>query len=142
MIGIVIVSHLQLGESLIQSVSFVIGKPLKAAASVSINKGEDSDKVREKIAAAIKAVNQRSGVLILTDMFGGTPSNLSHSFLKEGQIEVLSGVNMPILIQADALRRLPKMNISRFAKELESYGKEKSIRLASSILKGNEKNGD
>ena len=74
----------------------------------------------------------QEGVLILTDMFGGTPSNLSYSFLEEGRIEVLSGVNLPILIQAVSMRN--KMKLDELAANLESFGK-KSISLASGINK-------
>ncbi|MCJ7830241.1 MAG: PTS fructose transporter subunit IIA, partial [Desulfobacterales bacterium] len=73
---------------------------------------------------------------ILTDMFGGTPSNLSYSFLEEGQIEVLSGVNLSILLKAVDARR--KESLSDLAKTLEEYGK-RSISLASGILKGNKR---
>ena len=78
----------------------------------------------------------QEGVIILTDMFGGTPSNLSYSFLEEGRIEVLSGVNLPILIQAVNMRK--KKELSQLAADLEVFGK-KSISLASGILKGNKR---
>jgi hypothetical protein len=77
------------------------------------------------------------GVIILTDMFGGTPSNLSYSFLEEGRIEVLSGVNLPILIQAVNMRK--KMKLDQLAANLEAFGK-RSISLASGILKGKPSN--
>ena len=89
-----------------------------------------------KIAEGIKAVDKKTGVLILTDMFGGTPSNLSYSFLEEGRVEVISGVNLPILIKAVDSRK--NMELSKLAEELEIYGK-KSISLASGILKGNKR---
>ena len=75
-------------------------------------------------------------MLILTDMFGGTPSNLSYSFLEEGQGEVISGVNLPILIKA--LNTRSKMELGDLAASLEKFGK-KSISLASGILKGNKR---
>ena len=76
-------------------------------------------------------------MILLTDMFGGTPSNLSYSFLEEGHIEVLSGVNLPILIQAASLRD-KNMPLAELAANLEVFGK-KSISLASGILKGNKR---
>ena len=76
----------------------------------------------------------QAGVLILTDMFGGTPSNLSYSFLEEGHVEVISGVNLPMLIKAVNSRE--EMELSKLAVDLEAFGK-KSISLASGILKGN-----
>ena len=92
MIGILIVTHCQLGNAFIDASEFILGERPEAMASVSININEDAEKLRKKIANGIKTVNQKKGVLILTDMFGGTPSNLSYSFLDEGRVEVLSGV--------------------------------------------------
>ena len=137
MIGIVIVTHKQLGEALIGAAEFIIGRRPEAIESVSIDLSENADKLRAKIAQGIKTVKDEEGVLILTDMFGGTPSNLSYSFLEEGRVEVLSGVNLPILIQAVSLRK-KKMGLAELAANLEVFGK-KSISLASGILKGNKR---
>jgi len=105
--------------------------------SVSIDLKEDAEKLRKKIHDAIKTVGAQNGVLILTDMFGGTPSNLSYSFLEEGRIEVLSGVNLPVLIKAINIRH-KETDLHRMAEIIEEYGK-KSISLASAILKGNKR---
>ena len=137
MIGIVIVTHSQLGDALIGAAEFIIGNRPEAIESVSIDLSQNADKLRAKIAQGIKKVEGQEGVLILTDMFGGTPSNLSYSFLEEGHIEVLSGVNLPILIQAASLRD-KKMKLDELAAKLEVFGK-KSISLASGILKGNKR---
>ena len=136
MIGIVIVTHCQLGEALIGAAEFIIGRRPESLESVSIDLNENAEKLRDKISQGIKSVKGQEGVLILTDMFGGTPSNLSYSFLEEGRIEVLSGVNLPILIQAANMRN--KMKLDELAANLESFGK-KSISLASGILKGNKR---
>ena len=136
MIGIVIVTHCQLGEALIGAAEFIIGSQPGSLESVSIDLNENAEKLRNKISQGIKNVKGQEGVLILTDMFGGTPSNLSYSFLEEGRIEVLSGVNLPILIQAASMRK--KMKLDEFVSNLESFGK-KSISLASGILKGNKR---
>jgi PTS system mannose-specific IIA component len=136
MIGIVIVTHCQLGEALIGAAQFIIGSQPESLESVSIDLNENAEKLRNKISQGIKKVKGQEGVLILTDMFGGTPSNLSYSFLEEGRIEVLSGVNLPILIQAASMR--DKMKLDELAANLESFGK-KSISLASGILKGNKR---
>ena len=136
MIGIVIVTHCQLGDALIGAAEFIIGSRPEALESVSIDLNENAEKLRAKIARGIKKVEGKEGVLILTDMFGGTPSNLAYSFLEEGRIEVLSGVNLPILIQAAADRK--KMKLDKLAANLEAFGK-KSISLASGILKGNKR---
>jgi PTS system mannose-specific IIA component len=136
MIGIVIVTHSQLGAALIEAAEFVIGHRPEATLSVSINLNENADKLRGLIADAIKKVRQEKGVLVLTDMFGGTPSNLSYSFLEEGRIEVISGVNLPILIKAINSRQ--EKDLADLATTLEAYGK-RSITLASGILKGNKR---
>lgn len=137
MIGIVIVTHSQLGDALIGAAEFIIGNRPEAIESVSIDLSESADKLRAKITQGIKKVDDNEGVLILTDMFGGTPSNLSYSFLEEGHIEVLAGVNLPILIQAANLRD-KNMKLDELATKLEVFGK-KSISLASGILKGNKR---
>jgi len=136
MIGIVIVTHCQLGDALIGAAEFIIGNRPDSLESVSIDLNENAEKLRDKISQGIKKVEGQEGVLILTDMFGGTPSNLSYSFLEEGRIEVLSGVNLPILIQAASMRK--KMKLDELAANVESFGK-KSISLASGILKGNKR---
>ena len=138
MIGILIVTHSQLGQALIEAAEFITGKKPDNTIPVSIDINEAADKLRRKIAEGIKAVDQHQGILILTDMFGGTPSNLSYSFLEEGKIEVISGVNLPILIRADSARE--KQALTQLAVNLEIYGR-KSISLASSILKGNKRTG-
>jgi PTS system mannose-specific IIA component len=137
MIGIVIVTHGQLVEALIGAAEFSIGRRPAAIESISIDLSENAEKLRAKIAQVIKKVEEQAGVLILTDMFGGTPSNLSYSFLEEGRIEVLSGVNLPILIQAASLRD-KNIELGQLAADLEIFGK-KSISLASGILKGNKR---
>ena len=133
MIGIVIVTHCQLGEALIGAAEFIIGSRPGSLESVSIDLNENAEKLRNKISQGIKNVKGQEGVLILTDMFGGTPSNLAYSFLAEGQVEVLAGVNLPILIKAIDSR--PKMKLAELAANLEKYGRQ-SITLASGVLKG------
>ena len=136
MIGVVIVTHSQLGDAFIEAAEFIIGSRPDTMVSVSIDLKENADKLREKIAKGIKTVNRHKGVLILTDMFGGTPSNLSYSFLEEGRVEVISGVNLPILIQA--INKRETMTLAELSEHLEAFGK-KSISLASGILKGNKR---
>ena len=137
MIGIVIVTHGQLGEALIETASMIFGERPEAVTAVSIDLSQDVDKLRSKIDKAIQYVNQNEGVIILTDMFGGTPSNLSYSFLEESRVEVISGVNLPVVIKAaNARNRENRLDI--LAKTIETYGK-KSISLASDILKGNKR---
>ncbi len=136
MTGIVIVTHRSLGEALIDAAQFVLGVSPEGIIAVSIDLKESAEVLRKKISSAITAVGDSDGVLILTDMFGGSPSNLSYSFLEEGRIEVISGVNLPILIKAINTR--DKEPLETLAETLEQYGK-KSISLASGILKGNKR---
>jgi PTS system mannose-specific IIA component len=136
MIGITIVTHRQLGDALIDTAGFILGSKPEKVVSVSIDINEKVDTLRSDIAKAVKKVQDEDGVLILTDMFGGTPSNLSYSFLEEGKVEVISGVNLPILIKAVGSRE--KMALTDLAVHLEAYGK-KSISMASGILKGNKR---
>ncbi len=136
MIGIVIVTHSQLGDALIEAAQFILGSRPEAAVAVSINLNEQVDLLRDKVAAGVKQVKHPDGVLILTDMFGGTPSNLSYSFLEEGRVEVISGVNLPMLIKAVNARK--NLQIVELAECIEAYGK-KSISMASGILKGNKR---
>ncbi len=133
MIGILLVTHANLGNALIETVEFISGKKESNISSVSINIQEDPEILRKKIKKAILDVKTDKGVIILTDMFGGTPSNLSYSFLEEGQVEVISGVNLPILFKAVNSRS--KMNMEALTSVLIEHGK-KSISLASGILKG------
>lgn len=136
MIGIVVVTHSRLGEALIDAAEFIVGSRPEGLVAVSIDINQNVDKLREKVATGIKKAGRDDGVLILTDMFGGTPSNISFSFLEAGRIEVLSGVNLPVLVQA--LNSRGKMGLSELAAGLEAFGR-KSITLASGILKGNKR---
>jgi PTS system mannose-specific IIA component len=136
MIGVLVVTHCRLAEALLEAAEFILGERPEAMASVSIDLNENADKLRKKIADGIKKLKSSEGILILTDMFGGTPSNLSYSFLEEGRVEVISGVNLPILIRAASARK--NQTLSELAANLESFGK-KSISLASGILKGNKR---
>lgn len=136
MIGIVIVTHSRLGEALIEAAEFILGSRPEKTTAVSIDLQEPADALRDRIAEAVKSVRHPQGVLVLTDMFGGTPSNLAYSFLEEGRIEVISGVNLPILIKAVNSRE--EMELVKLAECIEAYGK-RSISLASGILKGNKR---
>ena len=136
MVGILVVTHSGLGEALIETAEAILDERIEAATAVSVDLRERADKLREKIKAGIKAVDKGRGVLILTDMFGGTPSNLSLSFLEEGRIEVLTGVNLPVVVRAAKMRG--DKSIDELAENLQAYGR-KSISLASGVLKGNKR---
>jgi PTS system mannose-specific IIA component len=130
MIGILVITHCRLGDALLEAADFILGERPDAVKAISIDINEDAEKLRNKIADKIKKLKTEDGILILTDMFGGTPSNLSYSFLEEGHIEVISGVNLPILIRAATARKT--QTLSELAGNLEVFGK-KSISLASGI---------
>ena len=136
MIGILVVTHGNLGDILIETAEFIQKEPLNQVKSVSINITKSVDDLHNKVAKAIKEVNTGEGVLILTNMFGGTPSNLSLSFLEEGQVELISGVNLPLLVSA--VGRQKKGDLTAAARLLENSGK-RSISVASSILNGSKR---
>lgn len=133
MIGIVLVTHGTLASSLIETAEFILGSKPEGVVAVSINVKENVDEFHDKISSAIKKVDKKQGILLLTDMFGGTPSNISYSFLEDGKVEVISGVNLPLLIRAVGLQN--ETDLGKAAKTLVASGKQ-SISLASGILKG------
>ena len=133
MTGILLVTHTNLGSTLIETLEFILDKSQDNLSCVSIDIKEDPSSLRKKIKKGISKVRTDKGVIILTDMFGGTPSNLSYSFLEEGQVEVISGVNLPIILKAVTARS--KMDMETLTSSLVEHGK-KSISLASGILKG------
>ena len=137
MIGVVIVTHGGLAEQLLVTATNIVGQ-VKQAKTLSITVGEDVDHIRENLSNAIQSVDTGNGVLILTDMFGGTPSNISLSFLHEKKVEVITGVNLPMLVKV--LTMQDNGDLFALAKQIEVYGK-KNIYLASEILKSRSKKG-
>lgn len=137
MVGIVIVTHLKLGEELLAVAELIVGK-LKQYQAVSINPTDGVEEIREKISEAIRHVDRGKGILILTDMFGGTPSNISLSFLEYGKIEVITGVNLPMLLKLSTYEG--EGDLTGLANFIKTYG-QKNINLASEILKKNLKKG-
>ena len=132
MIGVVIVTHCRLAEELIAAAKLVVGEELKQFYPVSIGPSEETEDIREKIIGAIRKVDEGQGVLILTDMYGGTPSNISLSFLEEKKIEVITGVNLPMLLK---LATHPnEMDLEKLAVFITEYG-QRNINLASEVLK-------
>lgn len=130
MIGILVVTHCDLGKELISAAEFIVGK-LDAMESISINQATDSERILKTIEAKITALDQGEGVLILTDMFGGTPSNLSLSFLEKDSIEVLTGVNLPMIIAIAQTRT--RLKLDELAEKAQEAGKM-SISLAGKLL--------
>ncbi|PIV23298.1 MAG: PTS fructose transporter subunit IIA [Deltaproteobacteria bacterium CG_4_8_14_3_um_filter_45_9] len=104
MVGILIVSHGRLAEALISSIQFLVGN-LQKIRGVSIWPKDKGKEVKDRIRNGIKEVNDGDGVVILTDVLGGTPTNLSLSFLENEKVEVVTGVNMPMLLTLSSYRK-------------------------------------
>ena len=132
MVGVVIVTHCHLAEELIAAAELVVGEQLKQFQPVSIDPKEGSEEIREKIITAIRKVDGGNGVLILTDMYGGTPSNISLSFLEDKKIEVITGVNLPMLLKLATYSN--EMDLEKLAVFITDYG-QRNINLASEVLK-------
>lgn len=130
MIGIVVVTHGDLGTELLRTAQEIVGK-FPRVESVSIDASEPIDKARKKIEAALQRVNDGSGVLILTDLFGGTPSNLVLSYLEVGRLEVVTGVNLPMLMKLPSLRE--ERDLRALADDVAKYG-QRNILVASEFL--------
>ncbi|WP_394731007.1 PTS sugar transporter subunit IIA [Altererythrobacter sp. GH1-8] len=103
MIGLILVTHGDLAMHFVDAMEHVVGKQ-EAIATVCIGPNDDMEKRRSEIASAIKAVDGGDGVIILTDLFGGTPSNLAISLLERGRVEVIAGINLPMLIRLAGAR--------------------------------------
>jgi PTS system mannose-specific IIA component len=128
-VGVVLVTHHRLGQEFLQAVRQIVPED-PGFRAVSIDPTQRVDDLRGAIAAALEAADSGSGVLVLTDMFGGTPSNLSLSFMKEHGVAVVTGVNLPMLIKLATLREEPLEELAAFIK---SYG-QRNISVASEIL--------
>jgi mannose PTS system EIIA component len=137
MVGILVISHGRLADALISSVQFIVGN-LKRIKGVSIWPKDREKEIKDKIQKEIAEVDDGDGVVILTDILGGTPSNLSLSFLKNQKVEVVTGVNMPMLLTLSSYRK------GRSLKEIGGLVKtsgRRSIRLMREVLGMEEKGG-
>ena len=130
MIGLVIVAHGALADEFLNALQYVVG-PQRQVATIGLLPTDDLTKRREDILQAVHQVNTGNGVIILTDMFGGTPSNLSISVMNTENIEVIAGVNLPMLIKISALRE--NAGLKEVADAAETAGK-KYINVVSKIL--------
>ena len=104
MIGLILVTHGRLADQFVEAMEHVVGKQ-DHIATVCIGPNDDMEQRRAEIAEAIVAVDSGSGVIILTDLFGGTPSNLAISLLEAGRVEVIAGINLPMLIRLGGARK-------------------------------------
>ena len=134
MFGVLIVTHGNLGKERLATSAFIIGE-LEAAAVVSLTATESAEDIRGRMEEAINSVDKEGeGVVILTDMFGGTPANVALSFLDERKAEVITGVNLPMLLKVPSLRKTGK-TLRDIAKDLAATG-QKNIIFASDLLGG------
>lgn len=137
MIGVLIITHGNLGYELLKAAEMIKGD-IQGIIPVSLDADTGVEDIKKKITAAIKKADSGEGVLIMTDLFGGTPSNISLSFLNEKKVEVVTGVNLPMLLKISDIRD-DKTRLNEFANLVKVYGR-KNIYLASEIL--NRKAGD
>ena len=130
MVGLLVVTHCDLGRELLNAAEFIVGS-IESADALSITETTGSEKMRKTIEGKVRDLNSGKGVLILTDMFGGTPSNLSLSFLKARSVEVLTGVNLPMIIAIVQNRKTS--NLNELAEKAQEAGKT-GISLAGKLL--------
>ena len=131
MIGLLIISHCDLGREFLNAAELILGR-LEAADSISITQTTGSEEVLKQISEKLKALDRGEGVLVLTDMFGGTPSNLSLSFLQEERVEVLTGVNLPMVVSVAQDRET--LSLGQLGEKAQQAGR-RSIALAGKMLK-------
>jgi PTS system mannose-specific IIA component len=132
MIGVVVVTHGQLATELVNAAEMIVGD-LPQFTAVSIGWHDDVADAREDIGQAIERVRADGGVLLLTDMFGGTPSNLAITFLEKDRLEVITGVNLPMLIKLAGLSK--SSDLLAVAHEMREHGRN-AIWVASDLLRG------
>jgi mannose PTS system EIIA component len=132
-IGVVVVTHGQLATELVNAAEMIVGD-LPQFTAVSIGWHDDVNDAREDIAQAIERVRGEEGVLVLTDMFGGTPSNIGMTFLETDRVEVITGVNLPMVIKLASLRQ-SSSNLLAVAQQMREHGRN-AIWVASDLLRG------
>lgn len=134
MIGIVICTHGRLAQALYESCTMILGQ-LPHCATVAVEAGDGMQAVLDRLTLAIKEVDQGEGVVILCDMFGGTPTNLALSFLSPS-VEVLTGVNLPMLLKLSQLRATPEKygTLSELGLQVRDYTRQ-NIYVAGDVLR-------
>jgi len=132
MVGIVVITHGKLAKELIEAVRFVLSSsPQVKMIGVCLDPDREFENFKQDIKNAIKKVKEKDGTLLVTDMFGGTPSNISLTFLEENKVEVVSGVNLPMLLKLATLKE--SVTLEEAVKTAESAGKDNII-VASRLL--------
>ena len=131
-VGLVIVTHCDLGSEFLRALRLIVPDSREFEA-LSLHPDENLEAIRKKILAAIKGADEGHGVLILTDMFGGTPSNVALSFLEEQHVEVVTGMNLPMLVKLAGLK--DQESLADMATTAKDNGQRK-ISVASQLLPG------
>jgi len=129
-VGVVVVTHHGLGREFVNSLEQIVPSPPEFR-TVAIDPKQSVDGMRNAIATELRAAEEGMGVLVLTDMFGGTPSNISLSFMKEHRVEVVTGVNLPMLVKLASLT--DPLPLEELAPMIRDYG-QRNIKVASEIL--------
>jgi PTS system mannose-specific IIA component len=119
LIALVIAAHQDLGPALLKAAEGIVG-PMDNAVALSLNYAEDPARARTRLEEAIRRLDTGDGVLVMTDMFGGTPTNLSLPFLDPGRVEVVTGINLPMLLKAQSARQ--EMPLAKLGVFLKDYG--------------------
>lgn len=132
MIGLVLITHGKLGHELASAIQFILGHP-EPLQAVSVVQSADSAAITAELKAAIAKSDEGQGVLILTDMFGGTPNNISLAFMQNDKVEVVTGVNLPMVIRATAGRQDQNLSLADLARQVCQTGQE-AISVASELL--------
>jgi len=134
MIGLVLVTHCKLATEFKSALEHVVGAQSQMEA-IDIGPDDDMEQRRKDIVAAVKRADSGSGVIILTDLFGGTPSNLAISMMQEDRVEVIAGINLPMLVKLASVRETARIGeVSAMAQEAG----RKYIHVASKVLQGGE----
>jgi PTS system mannose-specific IIA component len=131
MVGLVVATHGKLAEEILRTAEGIVG-PLERSEAVSVGAGSSMEECRARLAEAVHRVDAGEGVLVLTDMFGGTPANLALTFLDE-KVEVVTGVNLPMILKL-ATARADALGVRAAAELVTAYG-QKNITLASELLR-------
>jgi PTS system mannose-specific IIA component len=129
-IGVVVVTHGRIAEELIKATETIVKEQLRIA-PVSVLQSDDTVRYQKLVGEAIEKVNQGGGVLLLSDMFGGTPSNLCLPFLKKGEVELVTGVNLPMLLKLATLS--DQLELSDAVQFIKEYG-QRNITWANEVL--------
>lgn len=133
MVGLVVATHGHLAEEMVHTAEQIVGS-LSSVATCSIEPGASPESIREEMRAAVRRVDDGEGVIVLADLFGGTPCNQSLMLCNQCRLEVVTGVNLPMLIKANTLRQDTSMHLADMAMALITYG-QKNITCPTAMLR-------